>query len=78
MSKPTDNKTLMKSFRKVMNVPFGISHPKWLIKLGAKLIGTESELVLKSRNVVPQRLLDNGFKFQFVQIEKALSNLLQS
>ena len=76
--KPTDNKTLMKSFRKVMNVPFGISHPKWLIKLGAKLIGTESELVLKSRNVVPQRLLDNGFKFQFVQIEKALSNLLQS
>lgn len=76
--KPTDNKTLMKSFRKVMNVPFGISHPKWLIKLGAKLMGTESELVLKSRNVVPQRLLDNGFKFQFVQIEKALSNLLKS
>ncbi len=61
-----------------MKVPFGVSHPKWLIKSGAKLIGTEAELVLKSRNVIPQRLLHSGFKFQFVQIEKALSNLLLS
>jgi hypothetical protein len=59
-----------------MNVPIGISHPTWLLKFGAKLIGTEAELVLKSRNVIPQRLLNNGFKFQFIQIEKALSNLL--
>jgi hypothetical protein len=74
--KPTDNKTLMTSLRNIMNVPIGISHPTWLLKFGAKLIGTEAELVLKSRNVIPQRLLNNGFKFQFIQIEKALSNLL--
>ncbi|MDG5492514.1 TIGR01777 family oxidoreductase [Psychroserpens sp. SPM9] len=73
---PTNNKTLMKSFRKVMNIPFGISHPEWLIKLGAKLIGTESELVLKSRNVIPKRLLDNGFKFKYTNIELALTNLI--
>lgn len=73
---PTDNKTLMKSFRKVMHMPFGISHPEWLIKLGAKLIGTEPELVLKSRNVIPKRLLDSGFKFIHSDIEIALDDLL--
>lgn len=74
--KPTSNRTLMKSFRKVMHVPFGISHPEWLIKLGAKLIGTEPELVLKSRNVIPKRLLDNGFNFIHSDIEIALDNLI--
>jgi uncharacterized protein (TIGR01777 family) len=73
---PTNNKTLMKSFRKVMHVPFGISHPEWLIKLGAKLIGTEPELVLKSRNVIPERLLNNGFKFIHSDIEIALDDLM--
>ena len=73
---PTNNKTLMKSFRKVMHIPFGISHPVWLIKLGAKLIGTEPELVLKSRNVIPERLLKNGFKFTHSDIEIALDDLI--
>ena len=75
--KPTDNKTLMKSFRKIMTMPFGISHPEWLIRFGAKLIGTEPELVLKSRNVIPKRLLDNGFKFIHSDIEIALDDLLK-
>lgn len=75
--KPTDNKTLMKSFRKVMGIPFGISQPEWSIKLGAKIIGTEPELVLKSRNVIPKRLTDNGFKFIHSNIEIALDNLLK-
>lgn len=74
--KPTDNKTLMKNFRKVMNIPFGVSHPEWLIKLGARLIGTEPELVLKSRNVIPERLTKNGFIFSHTDIELALKNLL--
>ncbi|WP_040278806.1 TIGR01777 family oxidoreductase [Psychroserpens damuponensis] len=76
--KPTNNITLMKAFRKVMNVPFGISQPKWLIKLGAKLIGTEPELVLKSRNVIPERLLNNNFKFLHTNIEIALDDLINS
>ena len=76
--KPTDNKTLMKYFRRAMNMPFGLSHPKWLIKLGARLIGTEPELVLKSRNVVPERLLKNGFKFLHSDIEIALDDLLNN
>lgn len=73
--KPTDNKTLMKSMRNSLSVPFGISHPIWLLNFGAKLIGTETELVLKSRNVVPKRLLDNGFQFKYDNLNLALSDL---
>lgn len=74
---PINNKNLMQSMRKVLNIPFGISHPIWLLKLGAKLIGTETELVLKSRNVIPKRLLQEGFQFLYEDIEFALENLLK-
>lgn len=72
---PTDNITLMKTLRKVMKVPFGISHPIPLLKVGAKIIGSETELVLKSRNVIPERLLNYGFVFTYKEIELALKNL---
>jgi len=72
---PINNKHLMKTMRKVLKIPFGISHPVWLLKLGAKIIGTEIELVLKSRNVIPKRLLDNEFKFVYENIELALMDL---
>lgn len=75
---PTNNFTLMKSFRKAMKIPFGISHPISLLKLGAKIIGTETELILKSRNVIPERLLKHHFKFTFTNIEKALINLTKN
>lgn len=74
--KPTDNKTLMLTLRKTMKIPFGISHPEWLLTFGAKLIGTETELILKSRNVIPKRLLENGFKFNYENIQNALVNLI--
>jgi len=73
--KPTDNKTLMKTMIQEMNIPFGIPHPKWILEIGAKLIGTETELVLKSRNVVPERLLNQGFKFKYPTLNEAISNL---
>ena len=73
---PTSNSTLMKTIRKEMGVPFGISHPEWLLKIGAKIIGTEPELVLKSRNVIPERLLKEGFKFKHVTIYETVSKLL--
>ncbi len=75
---PTDNKTLMKSLRKVLKMPFGMAHPKPLLELGAKLIGTETELILKSRNVIPKKLLENGYSFSFTNIESALNDLLNN
>lgn len=78
VKKPTDNKTLMKTIRKTLKVPFGISHPVWLIRFGAWLIGTEAELVLKSRNVIPERLLKEGFLFLYEDIDLALQDLLKN
>lgn len=75
---PTDNQSLMKSLRQALNVPIGINHPKWLLEFGAKLIGTETELVLKSRNVVPKRLLEKGFTFEFESIDTAINHLLNT
>ncbi|SFI73920.1 TIGR01777 family oxidoreductase [Olleya namhaensis] len=74
---PTDNKTLMQSLRHVLKVPFGISHPLWLLKLGALFIDTETELVTKSRNVLPEKLLQHGFIFKFENIKTALENVLK-
>lgn len=73
--KPTNNNSLMKQFQKSLKVPFGIPQSNFILSLGAKIIGTETELVLKSRNVVPKRLLDNGFKFNFNSISGALNDL---
>ncbi|WP_418602564.1 TIGR01777 family oxidoreductase [Hwangdonia sp.] len=76
--KPTDNKTLMKTLREIMKIPIGMPHPKWLLCFGAKLIGTETELVLKSRNVIPKRLLDSGFGFKYKNISNALQDLIKN
>ena len=75
--KPTHNRTLMKTLRKIMKIPIGVPQPKWLLNIGAKIIGTETELVLKSRNVIPKRLLDSGFTFKYTNIDDALQNLIK-
>lgn len=74
--KPTDNLTLMKTLRSVLKIPFGMPHSIPLLKIGAKIIGTETELVLKSRNVVPERLINNNFNFTFTNIETAFKDLV--
>lgn len=76
--KPTDNKTLMKTIRKALKVPFGISHPKWLLEFGARIIGTETELVLKSRNVIPKKLILLNFQFKYKYIEHAIQSLIKT
>jgi NAD dependent epimerase/dehydratase family enzyme len=51
--------------------------PKVLLAFGAAIIGTATELVLKSRKVYPQRLLDDGFVFEFPDLKSALVDLCQ-
>ncbi len=72
---PSDNKTLMYLLRKYLKVPFGISSPKPLLELGAFLIRTETELILKSRNVIPKKLIDTGFKHIYSNLETAIKDL---
>ena len=73
---PVTNKTLMQLFRKNMNIPIGLPIPKWILQFGAVLIKTETELVLKSRWVIPERLLQQGFTFKYSVVDEALKNIL--
>lgn len=50
---PSDNRTVMRTFRNVLGVPVGIPTPRWVLELGSIAIRTETELVLKSRWVLP-------------------------
>ncbi len=53
-----DNRELMRLVRRAYGSPGGIPTPAWLLRMGAVLIRTETELVLKSRWVQPQKLLE--------------------
>ncbi|WP_417939549.1 TIGR01777 family oxidoreductase [Flavobacterium sp. RS13.1] len=75
--KPIRNANFMHKLRKAIGFPFGIPVNTFLLKIGSFIIRTEAELVLKSRNVIPKRLLENGFEFKFRTIETALQNLLR-
>ncbi len=65
----------MRILRITVGVPVGLSASKWMIELGTRVLGTESELVLKSRRVVSNRLEDSGFQFVFPNWESAAENL---
>lgn len=73
---PVTNKNLMQVFRFKMKIPIGLPAPEWLLKFGAILIKTETELILKSRWVIPERLLQAGFNFQYSTIDAALEDIL--
>lgn len=73
---PVRNIDFMKTFRQILNKKIGLPATKWMLEIGAFFLRTETELVLKSRRVVPTRLLSEGFTFQYPQMEKALKNLL--
>jgi len=72
---PIRNKDLHRLIRKVLRVPFGIPQPTWLLKFGAMLIGTETELVLKSRYVISKRLPEEGFEYKFPTVEECLKDV---
>ncbi len=62
--------------RKSLGVPFGLPAMKWMAELGAVFMKTDTELILKSRRVVPGRLLDAGFEFQFSNWSEAARALV--
>ncbi|QNK64635.1 TIGR01777 family protein [Pedobacter sp. PAMC26386] len=70
------NTDLMKLLRRAYGVPFGLPSPAWLLEMGAKVIGTETELILKSRWVMPKRLLEAGYPFLFSKADYAVRDIL--
>lgn len=73
---PVPNEEFMKTFRKVTGHVLGLPAYKWMLKIGAPLIGTELELVLKSRWVLPTKILATGFRFKHSLLEHALSDII--
>jgi uncharacterized protein (TIGR01777 family) len=69
---PVRNMIFMDALRKRYNRLALIPSPKWILELGAKLIKTETELILKSRFVIPEKLEQAGFKWKFPKIEDAV------
>jgi hypothetical protein len=74
---PLTNRETMRLIRDACGVPFGLPATKWMLELGAIFLRTETELIIKSRRVVPGRLLASGFKFQFSDLPSALKNLYE-
>lgn len=75
---PERNRKLMKDIRKALKMPIGIPLNKTLLEFGARIIKTETELILKSRYVVPEKLEKAGFEFRFPRLENAVYNIITS
>ena len=73
---PLPNREFMAILREAWGIPNGLPAPAPLIELAAVFLRTESELVLKSRRVVPGRLLDAGFEFAFPAWQEAAEDLV--
>jgi len=73
---PIKNAHLMQTLRAAYGIPFGLPAPAWMLEIGTLLMGTETELILKSRWVLPKRLTDAGFEFQFAQVGHAINDIL--
>lgn len=70
------NSQFMSSLRKITGHKFGLPAFKWMLTIGAPLIGTETELVLKSRWVLPARIRQSGFEFKYAKLEEAFKEII--
>ncbi|CAL4859861.1 DUF1731 domain-containing protein [Microbacterium sp. MM2322] len=71
----SDNRTLMRDLRDVVGMPVGMPSLRWMLELAMWVLRTEPELILKSRWVVPERLLAAGFRFTRTDLREALASV---
>jgi NAD dependent epimerase/dehydratase family enzyme len=62
---PLPNGDFMRAVREAWGIGFGLPAREWMLRVATFVHRTESELLLKSRRVVPGRLLEHGFQFEF-------------
>jgi hypothetical protein len=75
--RPLTNRAMMHVLRHAYHVPFGLPATRAMLEIGAFLLRTETELIIKSRRVVPRRLSEAGFTFQFNTLAEAITDLEQ-
>jgi uncharacterized protein (TIGR01777 family) len=73
---PLPNRDFLRDLRRAWGVPFGLPATAWMLEIGAFLMCTETELILKSRRAVPTLLLQSGFQFEFPRWPKAVADLV--
>jgi len=73
---PLSNEEFMRKLRKEMKIPFGLNAAFWQLEIASVFLKTETELLLKSRNVYPEKLMESGFKFTYPNVEIAFKNLV--
>ncbi len=73
---PEDNRRLMAILRRVTRRPIGLPAFRWMLELGMVVLRSESELVLKSRWVLPERLTEAGYLFRHPRLEPAIRDIV--
>ncbi|MCU1323770.1 MAG: hypothetical protein JWM43_3419 [Acidobacteriaceae bacterium] len=73
---PRPNREFMRVLRETWGIGFGLPAAEWMIEIGTWAMRTESELVLKSRRVIPGRLRESGFEFVYKDWEAAAQELV--
>lgn len=69
---PLDNAAFMASVRRALGVRFGPPIPRWMLEIGAIALRTETELLLKSRWVLPDKLTQAGYAFAHPDLDEAV------
>lgn len=72
---PLPNSEFMQSLRNAWGMPFGLPAAEWMLELGAFVLRSETELMLKSRRVIPSRLLESGYSFDLPTWPEAARDL---
>jgi len=73
LSDPIRNRDLAKAIGRTLHRPSFIPAPGFMVKW---VLGEFGSVILKGQRVIPRRLLENGFVFQYPDIEKALQNIV--
>ena len=73
---PLPNAAFNALLLKALDPPLHLPQPRWLLEIGAFVLRTETELILKSRKVYPARLVAAGFRFEYPECKKAVGELL--
>lgn len=73
---PVTNRAFMKTLREMLGVRVGLRIYSWMLAIGAFVLRTETELLLKSRWVIPERLNSRGFDFKYQTIQETLSRIM--
>lgn len=73
---PIPNKEFMSSLREVCRMPLGLPAARWMLEAGAVILRTETELILKSRRVIPAKLQAAGFAFRYPVAKQAMEALV--